>query len=192
MIIRLRPAYTPDELSGVYGSGVYDHTRWPDHIQRVEFTVEFVRGIAAEFGCRSIADLSCGDGAVVFRSGLEEWHMGDMVPGPHCGYHGPIEETIHRIPDVDLFVLSETLEHVDDPVSLLRDIRSKARTLVLSTPYGETDDGNPEHYWGWDLDGIEELLESAGWWPDRSVLFTPDTEQVYYTYQIWAATRDTP
>ena len=193
MIKRLRPAYTPAELTSVYSRG-YDHTLWPDHIQRVSFTIEFVREIMAERGCRTVADLSCGDGAIGFGTGVSGDHLflGDLVHNPKYEFFGPIEETIEQIPSVDLFILSETLEHVDDPGALLAKIRNKAETLVLTTPNGETDAGNPEHYWGWDRDGIEELLVSSGWWPDRSVLFTPNTAQVYYTYQIWAATRDEP
>ena len=193
MIKRLRPAYTPGELSSVY-SGRYDHTRWADHIQRVAFTIGFVREVMTELDCRTVADLSCGDGAIGFGTGVSGDHLflGDLVHNPKYEFSGPIEETIDQIPHVDLFILSETLEHVDDPGALLAKIRTKASTLVLSTPDGEVDTGNPEHYWGWDRDGIELLLEESGWWPDRSVLFTPDVPQAYYTYQIWMATSDEP
>jgi hypothetical protein len=193
MIKRLRDAYTPEELAQVY-TEQYDHTRWPDHIQRVDFTLEFLREIVEERDICTVADLSCGDGVLALSLPLsrDDMYLGDIIPCELSNFTGPIEETIHRIPDVDLFILSETLEHVDDPAELLTAIRGKADTLVLSTPLGETDDGNPEHYWGWDLDGIEMLLEASGWWPDRSVVFTPDVPEVYYTYQVWMATRDTP
>lgn len=191
MIKRLRPAYSPEELAQVY-PGVYDHTLWQDHIQRVEFTREFIKEIMAERDIRTVADLSCGDGAIALGVGAEEWYLGDIVPGDHCGFHGAIEETVQQIPNVGLFILSETLEHVDDPLDLLMKIHDKADTLVLTTPLGEVDDGNPQHYWGWDLDGIEGLLEQSEWWPDRSVLFTPDVPDVYYTYQVWMATREQP
>lgn len=193
MIKRLREAYTPEELAQVY-TEPYDHTKWQDHVQRVKFTHEFIKEIITERSIYTVADLSCGDGAITLNLPLlsSDMYLGDIFPNPMFQYQGAIEDTISLIPDVDLFVLSETLEHVDDPLELLRKIRGKADTLVLSTPLGETDDGNPEHYWGWDLDGIEMLLEESGWWPDRSVVFTPDIPEVYYTYQIWMATRDAP
>jgi hypothetical protein len=68
---------------------------------------------------------------------------------------------------VDVFVLSETLEHVERPAELLAAIRKKARHLLLSTPLAEFDDRNPEHYWGWDKAGIRELLDVAGWRADH-------------------------
>lgn len=193
MIKRLREAYTPEELAQVY-TEPYDHTKWRDHIQRVDFTIEFIKEIIPERDICTVADLSCGDGIIALSLPLsrDDMYLGDIFPNSLFNYQGAIEDTISLIPDVDLFVLSETLEHVDDPLELLRKIRGKADTLVLSTPLGETDDGNPEHYWGWDLDGIEMLLEESGWWPDRSVVFTPDIPEVYYTYQIWMATRDAP
>jgi len=191
MIKRLRPVYSPEELAEVY-TKPYDHTLWTDHIQRVEFTREFIKEIMVERDIRTVADLSCGDGAIALGIGAEEWFLGDIFPGDHCGFQGAIEDTVTQIPQVDLFILSETLEHVDDPLTLLEKIREKADTLVLTTPLGETDDGNPEHYWGWDTEGIELLLEESGWWPDRSVLFTPDVPDVHYVYQVWMATREQP
>lgn len=193
MIKRLRPTYSPEELAQVYTTP-YDHTKWEDHIQRVEFTIEFIKEIITERDICTVADLSCGDGAIVLSLPFprDDMYLGDIFPNNLFNYQGAIEDTVSRIPDVDLFVLSETLEHVDDPLTLLEKIREKADTLVLTTPLGEVDDGNPEHYWGWDRDGIELLLEESGWWPDRSVLFTPDVPEVYYTYQVWMATRDQP
>lgn len=193
MIKRLRPAYSDQEIEQLYAHR-YDHTLWPDHIQRVAFTREFVREVMAEQNTSTVADLSCGDGAVALSLSLprESVVLGDIHRRDGLDMWGRIEDTVTRMPDVDLFVLSETLEHIDDPWGLLEKIRAKARTLVLTTPVGEIDDGNPEHYWGWDRDGVESILWDAGWWPDRSVLFTPDVQDVYYTYQIWMATRDEP
>lgn len=194
-IRRLRPAYDDATLREIY-SQQYDHTRWNDHIQRVAFTHEFTREVIVERECYTAADLSCGDGAVLL--GLvppllrDDVILGDYVEAPHLDVVGRIENTVVSIPDVDLFILSETLEHVDDPGALLTSIRSRAETIVLTTPMDEQNDGNPEHYWGWDRDGVESLLEQAGWWPDRCVLFTPEVPEVYYTYQVWMATRDKP
>jgi hypothetical protein len=193
MIKRLRPQYSNDELAEVY-THPYDHTRWSDHIQRVAFTQQFIREVLAERDLTSVADLSCGDAAIPLGVGLQRHKvfLGDYVEREGYDYHGRIENTIISVPDVDLFILSETLEHIDDPVALLKLIRARADTLVLTTPLGEQDDGNPEHYWGWDRDGVESVLELAGWWPDRCVLFTPEVPEVYYTYQVWMATRDHP
>jgi hypothetical protein len=194
MIKRLRPAYTPKELVKVY-SQTYDHRGWDDHIQRVDFTREFIQKVMGErYYGPGIADLSCGSGAIPLglETARDNLVLGDLVHTNWYDVSGPIEETIDQISEVGIFILSETLEHLDDPWHVLYKIRQKASCLILSTPWNEITDENPEHYWGWDEDGIEFLLGETGWWPDRMVKFTPTTEPTYYTYQVWMATRDTP
>lgn len=174
---QLRPFYTQAELAAVY-CAPYNHRSWPDHRARVTRTAE----ILAEMKPETVADLSCGDGEVVIQAGLRDVAvLGDLAPG--WPYRGRIEQTIDSIPDVDVFVLSETLEHVEDPDWLLLAIRGKAQRLLLSTPIGEDHDLNPQHYWGWDTDDIKEMLADAGWTGDVEV-FEP-TPQPYYAFQIW-------
>lgn len=178
MIRQLRPFYTPEELARVYDH-VYDHTRWSDHVERVRKTTEILDAFALETGATSVADLSCGDGAIVLNS-THPWEavtLGDYVTT------GPIEEALVDLPHVDMFVLSETLEHVEEPGNLLAAIRVVADNLVLTTPHGETTDENPEHYWGWDHEGIAELAGAAGWRAHSFQLFTPQID--YYTFQMW-------
>lgn len=192
MRTRLRPAYTPRELIDVYPSQ-YDHTRWPDHIARVEATIAFAR-LSAPLP-ESIGDLSCGDGAIPV--GIGEWAarrldhpvalvLGDLVGG--WSIQGRIENTVSILPEVDLYVCSETVEHLDDPDAILASIATKATTLLLSTPLGETGTENPEHYWGWDEQGVAELLAGSGWEPlNMTTWFHPPLP--YYTFQFWLARR---
>jgi hypothetical protein len=177
---QLRPFYSQSDLSLVY-CAPYSHRAWPDHVVRVARTAELLAEMAPE----SVADLSCGDGEVVIQAGLRDGAvLGDMAPGwPH---RGPIEQTIQAIPDVDVFVCSETIEHVQDPDALLVAIRGKARRLLLSTPIGEDHDLNPQHYWGWDVADVEEMLHAAGWAGEVEV-FEPSPNP-YYAYQIWRCT----
>jgi hypothetical protein len=87
------------------------------------------------------------------------------------------------IPNVDLFVCSETIEHVDDPRGTLEQIRSVSKYLLLSTPITDGVDTNPEHLWSWDQDGMGDLLGRSGWTSVAQVdLLLPDT----YSYQVWA------
>lgn len=176
---QLRPFYTPEQLREVYARP-YDHTRWPDHVERVAKTAATLDAFAAETGTATVADLSCGDGAILAQSRhpWAERYLGDYTTT------GPIETAIQTLPRVGMFVLSETLEHVEDPDALLADIRARARHLLLTTPHGETGDANPEHYWGWDTDDIRAMLSAAGWANLRVELFTPPSCD-YYTFQIW-------
>lgn len=186
-ILRLRPAYSDEELATVYDH-MYDHTRWGDHVLRVQATVDLVHAVTIPASRRRVADLSCGDGAIARAvSDVEELYLGDMVPADHLNVVGRIEETVLTMPYVELFILSETLEHVDDPGELLFKIRGRASRIVLTTPLNEFDDGNPEHYWGWDDDGVRSLLKDAGWSPDHYEAWTPSVPYPYYTFQMWSA-----
>ena len=183
MIKQLRPFYTPEERAAVYDHQ-YNHTNWADHIERVQYTAQALHDMEPT----SVADLSCGDGAIVQAAFLGDIPitLGDLVPNPAYQYFGPIEETVDHIEYVDVFLLSETLEHVEDPLWLLKKIRERAQRLLLTTPDSEWDSGNPEHYWGWDQDGIADLLAEAGWENTVSHLWTPQSVQ-HYTFQIWEA-----
>lgn len=157
---RLRPAHSPAELQGLYRTP-HDHRRWPDHHLRVDVTVQVARWMAGD-GVGSAADLSCGNGAILDAVPAQWKYFGDLAPGHE--FHGPIEKTLAELPhDVDLFVCSETLEHVDDPDAVLAGIRGRARQLVLSTPVDAWDDTNPEHYWAWSREDVENMLTGAGW-----------------------------
>jgi len=130
---------------------------------------------------RTVADLSCGDGAVAAALDAHRTYLGDLAPG--WDICGPIEETVDRIPKVDLFVCTETVEHLDDPDGVLARIREKTFGLVLSTPVAEFTDGNPEHYWGWDADDVEDMLQTAGFTPEIVTLLS--VRPLGVTYQIW-------
>jgi hypothetical protein len=181
--LQLRDFYQPDEVARVY-SRRYDHTLWGDHVLRVRHTAQILREMAPA----SVADLSCGDAAIVEQAGLQGVAvLGDMVPGwPVCG---PIERTIQEIDPVDVFVCSETLEHIQDPDALLTAIRKTADRLLLSTPVGESDDRNPEHYWGWDVEDLDEMLSAAGW-SSRSVEMLHGQSTGSYTFQIWRCSQE--
>lgn len=155
---RLRPAHTPEALSRIYAIP-HNHAQWSDHIMRVDTTVKFG---AEAFGALSLgADLSCGSGAILRGLPVARRIFGDFAPGYQ--YTGPLEETLEQIPDVDLYVCTESIEHVDDPDAVLKQIRAKSGALLLSTPIDAWDDANEEHYWAWSMADLEEMLAATGW-----------------------------
>ncbi len=176
--VRLRPAYTPAELAEVYRTP-HDANRWPDHIERVRRSVEFIRQDIGPVD--RAADLSCGNGAIIDGIDAQTRIKGDYAPG--YPITGPIEQTLSGIDPVDLLICSETLEHLDDPDNVLAIARQKARAIFVSTPMGEATDENPEHYWGWGLDDIAEMLTRAGF-EDLHLRVLP---LGYYTFQMWTA-----
>lgn len=180
---RLRPAYTDRQLAQLYAVP-HDHRRWPDHHLRVNVTIEVARWVAGE-GVQAAADLSCGNGAILQATPADTRHFGDFAPGYE--FAGPIEKTITDLPEVDVFICSETLEHVDDPDLVLAAIRAKAGTLVLSTPVDAWADDNPEHYWAWSRDDVEQMLGAAGF---TSLVFTAVDFRpmgLPYCFGVWAA-----
>ena len=188
MIARLRPAHTEERLKEIYAKP-HAHGDWEDHRIRVAETISLARGFCTPDD-RTAADLSCGDAAIVHAlqespGTFDRVYLGDFAVGYE--FRGPLENTLSGLPHVvDVFFLCETLEHVDEPMAVLKAIRLKTKKLILSTPIGEIDDGNEEHYWGWDKQGISELLETAGFTP---VVYreTPDRHD-WYQFQIWGCT----
>ena len=182
---RLRPAYSPEQLQSLYRTP-HDHSRWPDHHLRVNVTVQVARWLVRDKAVESAADLSCGDGYVLGQVPARRKFYGDLAPGYE--FQGPIDKTLTELPhDVDLFVCSETLEHLDDPDAALAGIRTRARQLVLSTPVDAWSDDNPEHYWAWSRADVEDMLAAAGW--GQHVYTAVDFRPIGlpYCFGIWGA-----
>ena len=142
MRVRLRKKYTDEELSAIYDKK-HEHSQWNDHRLRVLSTIALARWISDEV--KSVADLSAGDASVIDALDVETKYIGDYVPGYE--FTGALEQTLDLIPSVDLYICTETIEHLDDPDDVLRRIRAKSKMLILSTPIGELNSNNPEHYW---------------------------------------------
>lgn len=178
MRIRLRPAYDADQLARIYAEP-HNHREWKDHRLRVQTTI----AACTWFDARTVADLSAGDAAIIQATGADVKYIGDYAPGYE--FTGAIEDTIDHIPNVDLFILSETLEHLDNPDAVLAQIRAKTRNLILTTPNGETNTDNPQHYWGWDNHDVEEMLRAAKFNPQIYVAVDFFDPTLVYNYQIW-------
>lgn len=184
MRTRLRPTPTPGELARLYARP-HDHLQWADHVYRVDVTSALAYHMLPPMG--TVADLSCGNALIARR--LQQSHQARLILGDYApGYEhtGPIEETIDRIPRVDLFICSETIEHLDDPDRVLAQIRARTDRLLLSTPDGETGDDNPEHVWGWDAEAVEKMLREAGFIPDVHTTVDLRPAGGVYAFQIWA------
>lgn len=200
----VRPEGEAAYYARVYPEG-YRHDSWPDHVERVKASADMIERYASQI--RTAADLSCGDGALLNRISrhLSRAVLGDLngVPASSAvSCRARVLETIGAaaLPDslehlepVDLFILSETLEHVDDPDGLLRRISDVARYLFVSTPVEESEAaGNPEHYWSWGTGDVYDMLRDAGWEPlERQTLVPQSTLSLphAYHYQLWLAVK---
>lgn len=170
-----------------YYSKKYDHTQWDEHRVRVERTTEIAQRLIDEHGLRTVADLSCGDGAIINsltgRNGVEDIELRlrhDITDGD------AIEVTTMVMGQVDLFICSETIEHLEAPWTVLEQIARKTRWLVLSTPLNEVfPSGNWEHYWSFTDIDIETILTQSGFMTET--LTTVSQPGWNYAYQIWTA-----
>lgn len=192
---RLRPVHSGAVLDELYAPNV-SHTYWPDHVVRVEATI----GVARFFDpVQSVADLAYGDGAIVRAIVAAQREpirvqLGDLMPRPvpeslNLGTVtvGDFLFTVTRMDPTDLLVATEILEHVDDPLMLLAMARRRARRLLLSTPVGAFGDANPEHYWAWDAEAVDDMLNQAGWSVDLYASIGWTSPAHPYTFGIWAA-----
>jgi hypothetical protein len=192
--VRFRERYTDEQLAAIYARPWSHEERYPDcyaeGTQRDAFGSDHLLRLSMTSALASwmydggrVADLSCGDAAVA-RALTADPILGDFAPGyPICG---PIEQTILDLEPVDLFICTETLEHLDDPDSLLAEIRKRTRLLVLSTPFGETTDAQVEHYWGWDDQGVGDMLATAGF---TTLSYARIREpRLNADYQLWGVT----
>lgn len=183
MIQQLRPFHSAEMLAKIYAKP-HDHRIYGrGHNLRVEVTKNIVNDAVAISRARSIGDLSCGNGEIAKSTKLPQIHLGDFAPGHK--FCGPIDQTIGSMPDVDVYVCSESLEHVEDPLAILKMIRPKSRFLVLSTPIENWGDTNAEHYWSWDRAGVEELLSQSGWTPDAFLYLDTTVFNEPYKYGMW-------
>lgn len=209
MRVRLRPAPTAADLAAMYPVP-HDHRAYGySHSLRVDCTVALGVAMLEEsaqlravgttdpehvatvrqslLATTRIVDLSCGNGEIARQTHQRIGSrvpilLGDFAPGDHLTVTGPIEETMDLVAGGDLLICSETIEHLDDPDAVLAAARHKFRHLLVTTPIGETDDGNREHLWGWDQDGVADMLGTAGWTTGHRVdLILADT----YSYQLW-------
>lgn len=190
---RVRPVYSPEELQRLYERPREEAAAYVSHPMLANCpdpaACDYVTiAMGLSFGrIDSIADMSCGSGDIP-RKIAEASHieplLGDFAPG--WEYTGPITETVPQLPVVDLFVLSQTLEHLDDPDSDLKLIRAHCRNLLIASPIDETDVVE-DHYWSWGKADIEQMTGEAGFAVSAYIEF--DMTPLWYPhckFGIWA------
>lgn len=180
------------------------NTQWPDHILRTEVTADLITWL----GPKTIIDPATGDASIVAaahkrnpllgaelgdlsRPNYERWQAmaarGELPAETVCRLQGA-EATLATDSHFDVVVLTEFLEHVPDPVAMLRLARDRADWLIASSPLWwktDADDENPEHLWQFDEAGYEELLIEGGWTP-RLVMPVKFIGEIY-DFQVWVA-----
>lgn len=180
-----------------YTDLVRKNLNFTDHVKRT-----FVTGANVAFTRpETICDPAVGDGSVLeaaykilpsyrmaYVSDLSRPNIEHLeVSFPHKKGVGDIKHAIAMLPTrVDTIVLTEILEHLEDPDEIVALAREKADWLVASSPVEEPEDiSNPEHLWSFGRDGYRDMLEHAGWNPYSYTEVGFTDPALYYTFQIW-------
>jgi 2-polyprenyl-3-methyl-5-hydroxy-6-metoxy-1,4-benzoquinol methylase len=133
---------------------------WPaDHIFRIEHTYRYARALFWTQGARVI-DAACGSGygsqmlrqnaAGVYAVDRDEFALthariaSSQQPGCPIVFEQHDLDTI-TLPECDIVVSMETIEHLDDPERWMQNMKRVARRIVFSCPIGKTTDTNPSH-----------------------------------------------
>jgi hypothetical protein len=151
--------YSPDSYRELYAHD------WGVYVQQERDDATVAMGKRFE-GVHSIADLSAGGAKITALLadyfGVAAPVLGDFWDGYGYPLSGPIIETVRRIDPVDLFVCTETIEHLYDPDEALRLVREKTRFLLLTTPILEEPHlVSHGHLWTWRQEDVEEMLGAA-------------------------------
>lgn len=155
----------------------------------------------------SVADPACGDATVVMRAHdlrpIQRAVLGDISPDTIRSLVpadlpfdaqiavGDAFDTLRGMDPVDAIVLTEIIEHLEDPDALLRLAGERARWLVASSPIVPegVEDHTAQHLWSFDMAGYREMLEDAGWRPKVWFLAGCDGHPYAAGFQVWGCER---
>jgi 2-polyprenyl-3-methyl-5-hydroxy-6-metoxy-1,4-benzoquinol methylase len=126
--------------------------------------------------CTTLVDIGCGDGGLLqliksfydsvwgydFQPTNVEGAIGRKVNVEYCDI---IKDFDKMNLNADVGVLTEVLEHMDNPHEYLKKlINTPIKYLVLSSPINETENNHYEgHVWVWDSEGYFKMIDNAGW-----------------------------
>jgi SAM-dependent methyltransferase len=121
-----------------------------------------------------VLDVGCGPKPYypVF-AGLASQYVGvDVVDNPAAELTGPVEAL--PVPDgsFDLVLCTQVLEHCDDPVQAVRELRRVTAPggRVLASTHGvQVYHPSPQDYWRWTHEGLRKLFAEHGEWSQLRV-----------------------
>ena len=170
----------PDFISAEW----YKDRAVSDHIHEAAHRGRIIRALAdvcylLDFDTenKTVGDFGCGNGGMLWRlkermPDVESWGY-DISPlavewatekyGVKATVKDFINEDDLRFPDVA--ILTEVLEHLVEPVGLLRKLKNgNVRWVVATSPMWETQERHYEyHLWAWDGAGFKKLFAEAGY-----------------------------
>lgn len=159
-----------------------------EHLERYEFaSSRLLRGDV-------VVDAACGVGygaAMLAKRASRVWAIDSSADALAYGrkHYGPdiewIEADLDRteLPDCDVFISFETVEHLQDPDRFLTEARRVARRMVvMSAPLGVTTHLNEFHRHDFVRGDIERLMEP--WHPGYFLIQSGSGSQLYGVWEF--------
>lgn len=150
------------------------HIDEPFHRGRLLKAGELVVSAVQKYGSSSLVDIGCGDGGLLR-------HLKPKLPAVQMrGYDAALPsiaasklndvDVFYRnllegdLPDADLAVCTEFLEHLVDPHSFVQRMSEVYHVVVASSPFTETIEHHyPLHTWAFDTAGYTAMFQDAGY-----------------------------
>lgn len=166
--------------------GFHEHRERAPHLEqwvhqgRLKLAADMVREAVDRVEGRvtapaEVIDLGCGDGGLLSLISRLPWVNAwgyDFQPSNAQGW---LERNVSAlaldfvsefdsIPDADVYVMTEVLEHLTDPHGMVKKIAARGAQIVASSPWTEHAGSHDAcHAWAWDQAGYKALLERAGY-----------------------------
>jgi len=175
------------DFADVSSFAFHEHRERAPHLEqgvhqgRLRLAADFVREAVDRVETRITApaiviDLGCGDGGLLSLISRLPWVNSfgyDFQPSNVKGWDERNVNALsfdfvtgfEHVPNADVYVMTEVLEHLTDPHGMVKNIRDRGDRvqLVASSPWTEhigSHDGC--HAWAWDQDGYKTLMERSG------------------------------
>lgn len=129
----------------------------------------------ADLGSYRVLDVGCGDKPYepLFAPFASAYVGVDPVDNPKAEVQGYAEELPLEDAFAELTLCIQVLEHVDDPVAAVRELRrvtAPGGRLLLSTHGVMAFHPSPSDHWRWTPPGLERLLRENGDWASVRVI----------------------
>lgn len=151
------------------------HLEQQVHQPRMQAVARLAVEAIDAYGFASVVDLGAGDGGMLslitsYKHGaIEAW--GYDLMQVNCDYARDVRVMDVRYKDfvdepidwAELVIITEVLEHLENPHDMVRRIGEHAEAIIASSPAKETAEFHDGcHAWCWDMDGYARLVERGG------------------------------
>jgi 2-polyprenyl-3-methyl-5-hydroxy-6-metoxy-1,4-benzoquinol methylase len=152
------------------------HAEQGIHQSRMQAVVKMANLFLSEHACRGVVDLGAGDGGMLqmlqdsqrihrvhfWGYDLQENNVDHAryVRNVDVRYKDFVEEPIEW---ADLTLITECLEHLENPHGMVQRIGENSKAIIASSPARETAESHDAcHAWCWDEIGYRSLIEQGG------------------------------